>query len=202
MTEDALLKALRTSSEVQALLKRDFDFYTIQTPDASSHLRVTKGTDYELIATDPSGGEFALCRHKTLTERPLLFASSEGQAGIIGRSLSEGLSIILKIPYWQDCLKFSGGGQLVEMRRVLPFLESDALAYMPHIGSSRQILRKRLALENSVDPVQTLYSAVTELSPSFPFFANDGSMFGSLFNRFGFTVESNAVWRRRLSGGI
>lgn len=127
----------------------------------------------------------------------MLYASSEGQAGIIARSLETGLSIIIDLPYWQDCLKFSGGGQLAEMRRVIPLSESDLVAATPQIASSRETLRKLLALSRLPDPVQELHAALTELSPLYPVSGSGGWQFEPLFGKY--TVISNGAWRQRLT---
>jgi hypothetical protein len=51
-----------------------------------------------------------------------VYASSEGQAGLLASNLAEGLAIVVWLPYWRDRLKLSGGGQLDEMRRAEPYL--------------------------------------------------------------------------------
>ena len=139
---------------------------------------------------------FALCGAGSLETRPLLYASSEGQAGIIARCLERGLSLIVDLPYWQDCLHFSGGGQLTEMRRVVPLSENDLIARTSHVASSRQAIRKLLALSPVSDPVEELHAAIVELSPLYPVCGPDGWQFESLFGKF--TVMSNGEWRRRL----
>jgi len=126
----------------------------------------------------------------------MLYASSEGQAGIISRCLESALSTIVDLPYSYDCLKFSGGGQLAEMRRVVPLSESDLIAATPQITSSRQALRALLGLSQIPDSVQALHAAITELSPLYAVCGPDGWQFESLFNKF--TVTSNPSWRRRL----
>jgi len=196
MTEAAQLKILRTSPEIRELLERDFDFEPLKVVASSRLFQFSGNGSCELIATDASGGEFALCQSDK-SNRPVLYVSSEGQAGIIARSLEEGLSTMAAIPHWHDCLKFSGGGQLDEMRRVFPFSEAEALEEVPHLDSSRRILRIRLELPVLNDPVYSLYSAVTELTPYFPVQGTDGLPFSGLFNKF--TVLSNPVWRRKFS---
>src|SRR5260370_41875043 len=126
----------------------------------------------------------------------MLYASSEGQAGIIARSLESGLSTIIDLPYWQDCLKFSGGGQLAEMRRVVPLAEDDLVTDTPPIESGRKALRAALGLVPLSDSVRELHAALTELSALYPVCGPEGWQFEPLFARF--TVESNAEWRRRL----
>jgi hypothetical protein len=196
MNETTLLQRLRTSSEAKRILEYDFDFVPVATATKSSLFQFRGGTSCELVGTDASGGEFALCDDGSLPTRPMLYASSEGQAGILARGLESGLSTIIDLPYWYDCLKFSGGGQLAEMRRVVPFAESDLLAETPEIASSRRALRTILDLGQLPDPVLELHASLTELSALYPVCGPDGWQFEQLFGRF--TVESNAEWRQRL----
>jgi hypothetical protein len=46
---------------------------------------------------------------------PILYVTSEGQAGTIAPHLTALLGTFVGAPYWQDLLKFSGGGDLGEM---------------------------------------------------------------------------------------
>jgi hypothetical protein len=196
MNEAEFLQALRASSDARRILEDDFDFLPVTSSTPSSLFQFRNATSYEPVGADAAGGEFVLCECGTRPTRPLLYASSEGQAGIIAPSLQDGISIIVDLPYWHDCLKFSGRGQLAEMQRVVPLAESDLLADRPQIASSRQDLRALLGLSQLPDPVRMLHAAVTELSPHYAVSGPDGWPFESLFNTF--TVSSNPEWRRRL----
>jgi hypothetical protein len=196
MNEAELLQVLRSSSDAKRVLEYDFDFSPVTSSTPSSLFQFRDATGYEPVGTDAAGGEFVLCESRTLPTRPLLYASSEGQAGVIAASLQDGLSVIVDLPYWHDCLKFSGGGQLAEMRRVVPLAESDIHEDRPEIASSRQALRALLGLSPLSDPIRVLHTAVTELSAHYAVCGPDGWPFESLFNTF--TVTSNREWRRRL----
>lgn len=197
MNEVALIQALRTDSEVKRILEYDFDFRSVPVGTQSSLFQFTDGTGYELVGTDASGGEYALCDRKNLPTCPLLYVSSEGQAGVIARSLQDGLATIVDLPYFHDCLKFSGNGQLAEMRRVVPLSESDLLAETPQIVSIRKTLQKRLDIPPILDVILELHLSLTELSPLYSVCGTDGWPFETLFGKF--TVMSNAEWRRRLT---
>jgi hypothetical protein len=201
MNEATLLEILRTNTELQRILQSDFDFRPLAVPlgTKSGLFQFSDGTHYELVGSDASGGEFALCDQRNLPARPLLYASSEGGAGIIARSLESGLAIIIDLPSWQDCLHFSGKGQLAEMRRVAPLSESDVLEAKPQMISRRETLRKYLGVAPAHDAIQELHSSLTELSPLYPVYGTDPDhlAFGTLFGKF--TVMSNAAWRRRLT---
>jgi hypothetical protein len=198
VTEADQLNILRTDSEIRGLLEKEFDFRPLRTPAASRLFRLGADDTFELIATDASGGEFAICQSSKASGRPLLYVSSEGQAGIVACSLEEWLSTMVAIPHWHDCLKFSGGGKLDEMRRVFPFSEAEALQDSPQLESIRKKLRARLELPILTDPVHSLFAAITELSPIFSVLGSDGTPFDGLFNKF--TVLSNPTWRRQISG--
>ncbi|HWX22642.1 MAG TPA: hypothetical protein VN578_22290 [Candidatus Binatia bacterium] len=196
MSEAILLEALRTSSAAARTLEYDFDFVPATRATKSNLFQLRAGSGYELVATDASGGEFALCDAGALPTRPMLYASSEGQAGVIAISLKIGLSTIIDLPFWQDCLKFSGSGQLAEMRRVAPLAQSDLLADRPQIESSREAVRAIFGLSPLSDPLRELHAALTEISARYPVSGPDGWQFAPLFGKF--TAESNAEWRRRL----
>lgn len=198
MTEADQLNILRTDSEIEGFLEKEFDFRPSRASTASTLFKFGGSDAFELIATDASGSEFAICQSSKISGRPLLYVSSEGQAGVVARNLEEWLSTMVAIPHWHDCLKFSGGGKLEEMRRVLPFSEAEALQDSPQLESIRKKLRARLELPLLTDPVHSLFMAVTELSPIFPVLGSDGTPFDGLFNKF--TVLSNPTWRRQISG--
>lgn len=67
------------------------------------------GHSPEGIAGDFTGGTFFLCGERS-SIRPVLYASSEGQAGLIGHSLAETLEVMIGLPSWWDCLKFPAAG--------------------------------------------------------------------------------------------
>jgi hypothetical protein len=196
MSESNLLEALRTSPVTKRTLEYDFDFVPVAGATKSALFLGCGSAGYEIIATDASGGEFVLCDAGALPARPMLYASSEGQTGVIAHSLKSGLSTIIDLPYWQDCLKFSGGGQVAEMRRVIPLAEVDLLTDSPQIESSRHALWAILGLMPLLDPIGELHAALTELSSPYPVRGSGGWQFAPLFGRF--TVESNAEWRQRL----
>lgn len=199
MNEVALIQVLRTSSEAKRILEYDFDFRSVPIGTKSALFHFNDGTSYELVGTDASGSEFALCERRDLPRRPFLYVSSEGGAGVLARSLESGLAVIIDLPYWHDCLKFSGNGQLAEMRRVVPLSESDLAAETPQVVSKRKTLREHLGISPIPDAIQELHSSLTELSPLYPVSGPDGWAFGTLFGKF--TVMSNAEWRRRTLQG-
>jgi hypothetical protein len=96
-------------------------------------------------------------------------------------------------PYWRDLLKFSAGGKLDEMRRVVPYLERELRENEPDIEMHRSILNVRLSLAEGDDSIAALHTAVSVLGRDITVVAPDGAEFDSLFNAF--SIESNRTWR-------
>ncbi|GGN11219.1 hypothetical protein GCM10011609_59030 [Lentzea pudingi] len=67
---------------------------------------VACGDALEPLAGDFAGGLFYLCGDLG-AERPVLYASSEGQAGLIADDPREALQLVIGLPHWHDCLTFN-----------------------------------------------------------------------------------------------
>ena len=63
-------------------------------------------------------------------------------------------------PYWRDLLKFSGGGSLAEMRRVLPLVVADFYEDVPEARELGRMIRQCLNLGHATDVVDQLHASV------------------------------------------
>lgn len=125
----------------------------------------------------------------------MLYASSEGQAGLIGQSLAEALGIMLGLPSWRDCLKFSGAGDLAVMRTTADHLERDELRDEPEIGAERARLATALNLKRESVPVllARLHAAVSATEPDFVLTVETSGEYESLFGPW--LPSRNPSWR-------
>ena len=142
----------------------------------------------EQFGRDGAGGVFS-----QLTDSArVLYVSSEGAAGVLAADFDEFVELIVACPYWQDVLKFSGRGNLEEMRRSAAWFETDSLDD-EDLTEARAFLKSQLGLTEQVDPVGGLHRAVTtsEVTVRTP----DGEPCSSLFNRF--TIDDNPMVRFR-----
>jgi hypothetical protein len=141
--------------------------------------------DPRQIGGDGSGGAFVL-----LPSGQVLYASSEGRAGIIAGTFEAFVQLMVARPYWPDILKFSAGGDLQEMRRAADALEAT-LDDEDEVNEAREEIRGRLDLPEADDPVSSLYEAVAASDAIVR--ATDGSPFTTLFNRF--SIDNNPMLR-------
>ncbi|WP_156877529.1 hypothetical protein [Shimazuella kribbensis] len=113
-----------------------------------------------IIAKDGTGGLFALYGDGPVDDLPILYISSEGQAGFIASNFQECIILLVMCPFWQDLLKFSGRAQLEEMKRSYPICERYFLEdYVEYNSVLCDRIISDLALDIPVDIVQKLYES-------------------------------------------
>jgi len=90
-----MLDRIRNSPHAGELLARVFDFDLTRT-DPVEPVRLASGRALRPIAGDAAGGTFFDC------DGPVLYASSEGSAGVLATDLTAALQLITGIPVWHD----------------------------------------------------------------------------------------------------
>ena len=100
------------------------DFDLSRNATARGWLRLESPESFQPIAEDASGGVYLIG-----SGGRILYVTSDELAGVIAVSLADALSLFVAFPYWRDLLKFSGGGDLTEMKRA---------ALVPREGACRK----------------------------------------------------------------
>ncbi|MCM0673864.1 hypothetical protein NCC78_03970 [Micromonospora phytophila] len=180
-SDDEILEVVRQDLRLAELLWEVCEF-DLTRGDHGEPVRLSSGQPLEGIAGDFTGGTFFLCGERRST-RPVLYASSEGQAGLIGRNLGEALEVMVGLPSWQDCVKFSGGGDLMIMQSAAEHLQRDELRDQPGIGAQRIELASALSLDLATVPVllARLRDAVASTTPDFILTVEPDEEYESLF---------------------
>ncbi|MFA0570914.1 hypothetical protein [Vibrio gallaecicus] len=163
-------------------LGESFDFELGQANDDFSWIKLDPNLPFTALAGEGSGGVFLAYGNLDLEKRPILFVSSEGQAGKVANNLSELLALLMVIPYWFDLLKFSGNGDLSEMRRAALFMESEYYEDYPELAGARVRIHSHLTLPKIEDPIAVLHARVH--SSDCTVVAGDGWKYEILFNSF------------------
>lgn len=195
-SSSTLLRKISASSDISEMMNWPIDFNVTNQID-DSWFTLLPNSSKQSIAQDGTGGIYALVGDGDGEDRSVLFVSSEGQTGLIAATLAEALQLIIALPYWRDCLKFSGGGNLEEMQRVVPYLEKDIHEDTPDIDTIRNKLFKELNLIKPVNALAKLHNQLVEASSSFQILGEDDSAFTNLLGRF--VIEDNPQWQQRTS---
>lgn len=97
---------------------------------------------------------------------------------------------MISLPYWHDCLKFSGRGVLVEMRRAAAQFEEELGEEHSGIDDVRDRVRTELGLIGLPDPLKELHESLNR-DAGFSVVSKDGLIFESLFGPF--TLDQRLV---------
>ncbi|MGW0631985.1 hypothetical protein [Streptomyces sp. NPDC002758] len=190
---DHLLALIRDTPDVADLLHSSFEFGIFRNEHGEA-VRAASGASLEAIAGDWAGGTFFLC-HDEDGHRPVMYASSEGQGGLIADDLKAALEVITGLAVWQDCLKFSGGGSLEAMNAAAVLLERDLVRGKPEIAEHRARVAAALSLGQAPVPelLARLRNAVARTEPGHVVVTESGEEYESLFGTF--VPPDNPGWR-------
>ncbi|WP_245603459.1 hypothetical protein [Salinispora cortesiana] len=174
------------------LLATVFEFDTSR-GDEGADAALSSSQPLERIAGDFTGGTFFRCGRSD-EERPVLYASSEGQAGLIADTSREALELVIGLPYWRDCLNYSGSGNLKVMTTAAAYLQRDLVDQIPEIALRQSEAANYLSLE--VVPANVLlarlHAAVSRSDPDYVYIDETGEYEG-LFGAF--RPDRNPRWR-------
>jgi hypothetical protein len=164
-------ETLTANAEVLERLSWTFELRVTTDDREPVWFSVDGGEGIRRIARNGAGGVFAL-----ISGSPrVLYVSSEGAAGIVAADLDEFIALVAACPYWHDLLKFSGNGNLDEMRRAGTVDDEE-------LEEARAVLKSELGLAELADPVGSLHHAVS--TSDLIIRDQYGSPFVSLFNSF------------------
>ncbi|HEY5837084.1 hypothetical protein [Streptomyces sp.] len=135
---DPLLRQLLRIPEAEEFLAWPGDFE----PSRSGHgeeIHLPSGVPLKAVAGDGAGGTYYQVGAVGEANRPVLYVSAEGEAGLIADSLAEALELLIGLPYWQDCLPGRGflpDGLEAQYRTTFPDLDErrDRVAALLGLG--------------------------------------------------------------------
>jgi len=105
------------------LFSTGFDVY--RASHDYSWFKLEPKIDFDVLAGEGSGGVFLAYGSEKIESRPILHVTSEGAAGKVASNLDEWLGILVSLPFWVDILKFSGNGDLKEMRKTAVIMQAN-----------------------------------------------------------------------------
>ncbi|WP_327400496.1 hypothetical protein OG194_09950 [Streptomyces sp. NBC_01288] len=161
MTDHAL-RLLRQHAHLAELAAFPFDFDLCRA-DHCEPVRLASGGPLRPVAGDDTGGTYFVC-----ADGSVLYADSEGSAGIIGSGVDEALEIMIGLPGWRDHLDLSpADGAEKVLARVAETEEEFREDY--GIDEARPELRTALGLSerSPVELIALLHTALLRTEPDF-----------------------------------
>jgi len=164
------------------LLRSSFGF-DIARKRYGDGLRLASGAPLEPIAGEFAGGAYFLCPEED-NRRPVVFASSEGEGGLITDDLPSALEIVIGLG-WQDCLSFSGGGDVEVMQVSAQHIERCVTRDNPEIAEDRaRVAALSLRVVPVADLVIRLQDAVSRTEPDYVVVTEDGQAYDPPFGAY------------------
>nr|WP_315481833.1 hypothetical protein [uncultured Undibacterium sp.] len=186
------LAELKENAQIIDDLAWPYDFDVNRANADTSWITLKPSVKFHVLAGDSTGGVFLTYGAGSPDDLPVLHATSEGQAGKIANCLQDALALHIQLPYWRDVLKFSGNGDLAQMRRASPFLEEEYSKDMPDLPDTKARLLEALDVPVLDDPIAYLHQCIQGTDCTL--IADDGWVWESLFNTF--TIDQNCNWQQ------
>ncbi|MGW7364033.1 hypothetical protein ACWGI8_11525 [Streptomyces sp. NPDC054841] len=140
---DPVLRLLREQprlAEMAAAYPFEFDLDRAEHGEA---VCLASGASLEPMAGDGAGGTYFVCGG---ADGPVLYASSEGTAGLIGGSVSEALEIVIGLPDWRDHTGLSPADGEEAILAAVAASENELQEFMTDLDDRRTELRTALGL--------------------------------------------------------
>ncbi|WP_395758246.1 hypothetical protein OIE82_04825 [Streptomyces althioticus] len=190
---DHALRLLRRDRRLADLAAHPFDFDL----DRAAHghveeVRLASGGPLEVVAGDDTGGTYFVC-----ADGSVLYADSEGTAGIIGSSADEALELVIGLPGWRDYTQLSPDDGEEEILACVTQTEDEIREYYG-IDEERAELRSALGFpeRSPVELVGRLRAALLRTEPDFVLLNADE---GCAYDRLG--PASPPLWEAVLAAG-
>ncbi|WP_030796490.1 hypothetical protein [Streptomyces sp. NRRL S-337] len=133
-TSESLLKRLKVDPEAAQLADFPFEFDTLVAAFGPlTHVepvRLASGVPLDPIAKDHSGGTYFLCGEGDDEDRPVLFADSEGSAGLIGTTLRDALLLLIGLPCADEALHWEEEGRIMDEQALQALRDEDDAEYI------------------------------------------------------------------------
>ncbi|MFJ9047391.1 hypothetical protein [Streptomyces sp. NPDC102347] len=187
------LRLLRQDHRLAELVAHPFDVDL----DRAAHgrveeVRLASGGPLDAVAGDDTGGTYFVC-----ADGSVLYAESEGTAGIIGSSADEALELVIGLPGWRDYIHLSpDDGEEKILARVTE--TEDEIREYYGIDEERAELRAALGFpeRSPVELVGRLRAALLRTEPDFVLLNADE---GCAYDRLG--PAGPPLWEPVLAAG-
>ncbi|MER5267449.1 hypothetical protein ABTZ99_35675 [Actinosynnema sp. NPDC002837] len=130
--------------------------------------------EFRPVAGDAAGGTFYACGG------PVLYASSEGEAGVLAADPTAAIQLVVGVPTWHDVV--TRAPDLDAMRAAFASTLAEFLEHEPDLDRHQAEVSAELGLDRvPVDELLIrLRAALTELSPDFRLLNEEGEEYDPL----------------------
>jgi hypothetical protein len=161
---DRALGLLRQHSELAELAAFPFDF-DLDRAEHGEAVRLASGTALQAVAGDDTGGTYFQC-----SNGEVLYASSEGEAGLVGDSVDEALEVLIGLPGWRDYTDLDLQADAAELTAAIARTEDDIRrSYASQLDVDRSRLLAGLGLRQlpQLELIRRLHQSLRRTEPDY-----------------------------------
>ncbi|MFE2021450.1 tetratricopeptide repeat protein [Streptomyces sp. NPDC059499] len=191
---DRALETLRQHSELADLAAFPFGF-DLDRAEHVEAVRLASGTALQAVAGDDTGGTYFLC-----SNGEVLYAGSDGEAGLVGDSVDEALEVLIGLPGWRDYTDLDLQAGTAELTAVIARTEETIRnSYAPQLDHDRSRLLAGLGLSRlpQLELVRRLHQSLLRTEPDFMLLNADEGCAYTLLDR----LPRPPLWRTVLAPG-
>ncbi|MEV8437482.1 hypothetical protein AB0425_08935 [Actinosynnema sp. NPDC051121] len=168
-----MLDRIKANARAAELLATVFDF-DLERADHVEPVRPSWDGELRPIAGDAAGGTFFVCGG------PVLYASSEGEAGVLASDVTTLIQLITGVPTWHDVA--AQAPDLDAMRDAYEWAHAELREDEPDIDRYQAEVRAELGLDHVPvdDLLVRLHHGLTELSPRYRLLNEEGDEYEPL----------------------
>ncbi|MGF1431039.1 hypothetical protein [Kitasatospora sp. LaBMicrA B282] len=162
MTDHRAIELLREHSDLADLAAYPFNV-DIARDDHVEAVRLASGAALEPVAGDDTGGTYFVC-----ADGAVLYADSEGAAGVVGDSLDEALEVMIGLPGWHGYLGLDPDADDAALAAAVAETEEEEREYYgPELDEDRATLLAGLGLRQLPQPelIRRLHRALLRTEP-------------------------------------
>ncbi|WP_405683218.1 hypothetical protein [Streptomyces sp. NBC_00057] len=191
---DRALELLRQHSELAGVAAFPFDF-DLDRADHGEAVRLASGTALKVVAGDDTGGSYFVC-----SNGEVLYASSEGEAGLVGDSVDEALEVLIGLPGWRDYTDLDLQADIAELEAAVARTEESIRgSYASQLDLDRSRLLAGLGLRQlpQLELIRRLHRSLLRTEPDFILLNADEGCAYALLDR----LPRRPLWKTALAPG-
>ncbi|GAA1253575.1 hypothetical protein GCM10009665_50270 [Kitasatospora nipponensis] len=157
------LQLLRERPDLAELAAYPFNF-DIARDEHCEAVRLASGAGLAAVAGDDTGGTFFVC-----AGGEVLYAGSEGEAGLIADGVDEALEVLIGLPGWRDYTGLDPHADDATLAAAAADTEDELREYDPDLDDYRTALLAALGLREILQPqlIRRLHQALLRTEPDF-----------------------------------
>ncbi|ARF78092.1 hypothetical protein ACIG0C_36705 [Kitasatospora aureofaciens] len=191
---DRALRLLRGRSDLARLAAFPFDF-DLERDEHGEAVRLASGAALEAVAGDDTGGTYFVC-----ADGAVLYASSEGEAGLIAGSVDEALEMLIGLPGWRNYTGLDPHADDTALAAAVAGTEADIRdSYAPELDAERSTLITELELRLIPQPelLRRLHQTLLRTEPDYLLLNADEGCAHTLLDR----LPRPPLWQTVLAPG-